>query len=244
MPAPDAYLICATPRTGSTLLCGLLRSTGVAGVPESYFREQDRDRWADRWRLPRGGDGSFSEAAFVQAAVREGSTGNGVFGARVMWGSMEPLVARLADTAAGHRSDLELLSDAFGSVRFVHLRREDQVGQAVSWARAEQSGYWHPGDAEPAAGPRFDADLVDRLVRTIDEHDARWRAWFAATGVVPHQVTYEQLVADPAGVTEAVLDHLGLALPPGWRPRPLAGRQADAVNAEWVQRYLAWRRAR
>jgi LPS sulfotransferase NodH len=43
----DSYLICATtPRTGSSLLCGLLDSTGIAGHPESYFRRQDEREWA------------------------------------------------------------------------------------------------------------------------------------------------------------------------------------------------------
>src|SRR5205814_9813031 len=46
----DAYLLCGTPRTGSTLLCGLLRSTDVAGRPESYFRLPDEQAWADRWQ--------------------------------------------------------------------------------------------------------------------------------------------------------------------------------------------------
>src|SRR4051794_33551393 len=32
-----SYLVCATPRSGSTLLCEALKSTGVAGVPEEYF---------------------------------------------------------------------------------------------------------------------------------------------------------------------------------------------------------------
>jgi LPS sulfotransferase NodH len=47
-----SYLICGTPRTGSTLLCGLLRDTGIAGRPESYFRLQGEQSWADRWHLP------------------------------------------------------------------------------------------------------------------------------------------------------------------------------------------------
>ncbi|MGH3680948.1 MAG: Stf0 family sulfotransferase [Natronosporangium sp.] len=48
MPTADAYLICATSRTGSTLLCGLLRSTGVAGRPESYVRQPDEPAWGRR----------------------------------------------------------------------------------------------------------------------------------------------------------------------------------------------------
>src|SRR4051794_22395246 len=38
MPHPDrSYLVCATPRSGSTLLCRALAQTGVAGRPEEYF---------------------------------------------------------------------------------------------------------------------------------------------------------------------------------------------------------------
>src|SRR5215218_666735 len=31
------YFVCATPRSGSTLLCKSLAATGVAGKPEEYF---------------------------------------------------------------------------------------------------------------------------------------------------------------------------------------------------------------
>src|SRR3954468_249168 len=38
MPQPQAsYLVCATPRSGSTLLCEALCNTGVAGRPAEYF---------------------------------------------------------------------------------------------------------------------------------------------------------------------------------------------------------------
>lgn len=84
--APWSYLLCATPRTGSTLLCSLLSSTGVAGRPESYFREQDEHAWAARLGVPIAGDGSFDYLAFGRAAARAGRTPYGVFGARIMWG--------------------------------------------------------------------------------------------------------------------------------------------------------------
>ncbi len=38
MPKPNtSYLICATPRSGSTLLCEALDNTGLAGHPKEYF---------------------------------------------------------------------------------------------------------------------------------------------------------------------------------------------------------------
>ena len=59
----DGYLICATPRTGSTLLCGLLASTGVAGNPELYFRVR---RSGEGWRC--GIAGHYEYVEFVRRA--------------------------------------------------------------------------------------------------------------------------------------------------------------------------------
>lgn len=236
----DSYLICATPRSGSTLLCGLLRSTGLAGRPESYFRRQSVSEYADRWNLPRSGDALTEVEGFVRAAVTAGSTSNGVFGARIMWGTMAELTGALAGVRPdGAASAVELLGEAFGRTRFLHLRRIDTVAQAVSWARAQQTRYWHPGDEAAPAGPEpsFDRDLIDELVHTINRHEAAWQEWFADQGLSPYELTYEDLAEDPIGVTGAVLDHLGLVLPADRTITVRDHRQADDVNADWITRY-------
>jgi LPS sulfotransferase NodH len=239
---PDAYLICATPRTGSTLLCALLRSTGVAGRPESYFRVPDEPRWAERWQLPRDPAGSFDYLGYVRAALAAGTTPNGVFGARVMWGTLEQVVARARGACPDlPGTDLDLLTNAFGRTRFIHLRRNDTVAQAVSWARAEQTGYWQPGDPAPAREPRFDHHQIDGLMGTIEEHNGGWRDWFAAHDVQPYLLRYEDLAADPLGATRAVLDYLGLRLPTGRVITAPHRRQADRVNQDWTIRYSALR---
>jgi trehalose 2-sulfotransferase len=112
----DAYLLCA-PRTGSSLLCGLLQSTDVAGRPESYFRLQDEQAWATRWRLQRDAAGAFNYGDYVRAAAVAGSTPNGVFGARVMWGTLDEIVTKLGTVhpdLAG--ADLHLLTRGFSAV--------------------------------------------------------------------------------------------------------------------------------
>lgn len=236
----DSYLICATPRSGSTLLCGLLRSTGVAGRPESYFRRQSVSAYADEWGLPPRGDALTEVDGFVRAAVAAGSTPNGVFGARIMWGTMTELIDALSGAHAdGPASALELLTEAFGRTRFLHLRRVDTVAQAVSWARAEQTHYWHPGEEVATGGqePHFDRDLIDELVHTIDRHERAWQDWFAGQGLSPFELTYEDLAEDPIGVTEAVLEHPGLVLPADRTITVRDRRQADDLNADWITRY-------
>jgi trehalose 2-sulfotransferase len=237
----SAYLLCGTPRTGSTLLCGLLRSTDVAGRPESYFRLPDEQAWANRWRLSRDDAGTFLYGDYVRAAVAAGSSRNGVFGARVMWGTLDEILMKLGaiypDLEGAH---LQLLTRAFGRIRFVHLCRHDTVAQAVSWTRAEQTHFWQDGDRVlPAHEPSFDFQQIHTLVQTIDEHNAAWRNWFATFDVQPHLVRYEDLVAEPSGVARGILDFLELNLfidrviPPGTR------RQADRLNSDWIARYRA-----
>ena len=111
------------------------------------------------------------------------------------------------------------------------------MAQAVSWAKAVQIGQWasfQPVQAEPV----FDFDQVDGLYQLARVHDGAWARWFAAHGVDPLRVGYEELAADPVGVVEDVLARLELQPSPleGRRPMDLA-RQADAVNLDWAARY-------
>jgi LPS sulfotransferase NodH len=211
-------------------------------MPESYFRRADVDDYADRWAVPRDADGALDFEAYVGAAMAAGSTVNGVFGARIMWGTMTALTNALAAVTPGRAtSQRALLTRAFGRTRFVHLRRMDVVAQAVSWARAEQTHFWHPEEAVTPGGhePLFDRDMIGRLVDTIQEHETAWHNWFVAQGLAAHQVTYEQLTADPVAVTQAVLDFLGLELPADQAITAYDGRQSDAINADWITRFRA-----
>jgi LPS sulfotransferase NodH len=231
--------MCATPRTGSSLLCGLLASTGVAGRPESYFRRQDEQSWASRWGVARS-DGTFDFAAYVQGALVAGRSENGVFGARVMWGTLDEVIDKLGTVYPElARRDIDLLQGAFGRTQFIYLQRRDVVAQAVSWLRAEQTGVWIADRDEPHDEPRFDFDKINEFVGTIGEHNAAWQKWFASAGIEPFPVIYEDLDRDPVGVTSSVLHALGLDLPVGSPVQTRHRRLADRLNAQWVERYRA-----
>ena len=242
MPRPDfdSYLLCATPRSGSTLLCGLLDSSGVAGHPASYFNRKSLTQYAQEWQIAPPRAGRIDEA-FVRAALVAGRTANGVFGGRVMAETLPELVSGLSATSGGAPTEVDLLSAHLGRLKFVHLRRGDVVAQAVSWAKALQTHFWHPGEAVTPGGeaPHYDEELIGRLVATLETFEADWARWFSANRVTRHEVTYEELTADPPGAARRVLDHLGLELPPDRRLVVRHHRQADQVNADWVNRFTS-----
>lgn len=221
-----------------------MASTKVTGQPESYFRQPDEQEWAARWGIVRSSDKDFEYSEFVRAALAEGRTENGVFAARIMWGTLDYLVERLGTVYPAYSGgDLDLLNQAFGRTGFVYLHRDDVLAQAVSWYRAEQTNVWHRTDQEdanqPEEEPRFDFDQICKFVQMIEEHNSAWRSWFASVGVRPHTVRYEDLDADPVGAACEILDFLGQELPPGQRINTRHRRLADELSALWIDRYRA-----
>ena len=83
------YFICATPRSGSTLLSRVLADTGLAGTPDEFFCH------------PRGYGESYQGwdlvdyRAYIERVIAATATPNGVFGAKMMGGFVWDFVARV-----------------------------------------------------------------------------------------------------------------------------------------------------
>lgn len=227
-----SYFVCGTPRAGTSLLTGLLKSTGIAGKPEEYFW---RDNMSESSKHRRGS----TFAKYVAGVMREGTTANGVFGSKLMWGYMNDFLSRLRGASEQNElSDRALLELFFGSPRFVWISRKDVIAQAVSWAKAIQTDVWydHLGH-KPVRDPKFDFDQIDALVREATEHNEAWQRWFATNGFEPHPVRYEDLVLDYVGTTGRILHFLGIEFAEGFSVAAETRRQGDALNERWVDRY-------
>lgn len=233
VPPRRSYLVCTTVRTGSSLLCELLSSTGLAGYPSELFSPTGRRTHAGMWGTP-------TVTAYVDELLRRLVTPNGVFGAKLGIPALNDLLEHLRAEGDGV-STHELLAAAFPGLRYVWISRRDRVRQAVSWERAEQTGLWtHTGTRPPIVvpRPRFDAAVIRRRLDAIERDERWWADLFSEAGVEPVRVFYEDLVADGAAAVRRVLQGLGLdGAEPLWLSAPRLRRQADAGSERWVQRY-------
>ena len=262
-----SYLVCATPRSGSTLLCHLLDETGLAGHPEEYFEALrhsglprrpheyfDHDRHANiverlAFREMPDGEPTPNELwvpetyeRYLDWALSEGTTPNGVFGAKLMWGYLGDFAQLLRgiDGMAGLPVP-ELFDRAFPDLRYIRITRRDKVRQAVSLWRAVQTQAWRQEAGEDngrqAREPVFSFRAINYLVRLLTAHDASWDAYFLGLGREPLTLAYEDMTGAHEPVVRRVLAHLGIPASSDLRlgpPRMTA--QADELSERWVER--------
>ena len=249
MPTPrQPYLVCATQRTGSTLLCRALSATGVAGHSEEYFLTGDPSFFPPDWKFWEQSPlavahGVKDRRGYLDAVYDVGSTDNGVFGAKLMWNYLDDVLDKFREIPefAG-LSRAQVLATAFPDARLVRLTRRDRVRQAVSWARAGLTGVYIVSDTEPAPSvpePPYAFDFIAGLEELIVEGEQGWRHVAQELDAAVHEVVYEDLLT-PAGYEEtvrSVLEFLGVdsSVPV---PPPLTTRQSDSLNDEWTARYL------
>jgi trehalose 2-sulfotransferase len=240
-----SYMICAVPRTGSYLLCDLLRKTGVAGRPNEYFNPSFQSQWAVDW-------GTHALDDYLAKVRSLGSTDNGVFGLKIHPMQFDSLCRRLARQArVPFVRRPALLARWFPDLHYIRLRRQDRLRQAISYVRAIQTNDWWdsefiPGPSAPVQPEmvRFDFQFIERALDLLQAMDQQWSDYFRAIGVTPHEVTYEELEREPASAVTSVLEVLGLAAPDEVATGAVPfRRQADRLTDEWVERYERIRNA-
>lgn len=266
-----SYLACATPRSGSTLLCETLLATGVAGRPREYFEALKETGLPRRPReyfwglrspevirlLPHDANIDTSSERLptweredyrrhLDWALRQGTTENGVFGAKMMWGYFNDFLELARGIPRfGGMGDGSLLNAAFPGLRYVFISRNDKVRQAVSLWRALQTWVWRKEAGAPADEPPpvqrsvYSFDAIDHLLDQLRRHEDGWRGFFFRIGQRPLSIVYEDVVGDLESSVLRVLAEIGLEAPSGWSlPARSPSRQSDDLSESWVQSYL------
>jgi LPS sulfotransferase NodH len=236
------YIIASVQRSGTHLLCSILRSTGIAGAPEEHFLSKPEETWEKRWGMP-------SRVAYVQHVLRQNTAADGVFGTVVMWSYFERMLQMLQEIPEyKNLNGAHLLAAVFNKPKYIWMRRRNHVEQAVSWAMACQTGVWTQKAEEksqPRAVPKFDFKIIDEWCKRIAAHDEGWANYFRENQIDPLVLFYEDVVASHGAAAERVLEFLGLPFPPDLEiPPPGIEKQATRISEDWAARYRQQKEAK
>jgi len=238
-----SYLIYATSRSGSTLLCDVLGRTGLAGEPDEYFCDAQSTLAPPAWQKRRS-EIAFSE--YVGEIVRDTATANGVFGAKFGAFQHQQFVRAVrAEAAFIGRTDREVLDASFPNLHYIYLTRRDKIRQAISAWRAMESNQWNTvATWVPTSGrrPRFHYTLINELMQQNIMSEAQTSEYFEAESISPLTMVYEDLARDSVKEVRKLLAFLGIDVPEDMEiPPPRVGRQGDELNEEWRERFLRWK---
>ena len=223
------YIIAATPRTGSNLLCEGLSAALLAGFPAEFFAPDFRGYWYKRLGLR--SETSFAD--FLKSVLQLGTTPNGIFGTKIQWMH----VAVLASNSCHCGLPESVLESLFPGASYINIIRRDRRAQALSWFRACCTNEWFrtgPVRSQRVEPPDLDIERVLYLEWHIGQQQSSWQRYFAQRGIRPLVLEYECLENDYRGQIGRALAFLGLDVSAAQTvPDPALTRQSDEVTTVW-----------
>ncbi len=232
MSVTQTYFICATMRSGSSLLCNMLQKTNCAGNPKEFLRDH------------LSSNSILSDEAYMnfihQQLVTNVST-NGVTGVKLMKWNFDALLKRIRPVGQV-MSDTELLEKVFPNAKFILITRRDKLAQSISLCRAEKTRMWKKDVSEKKQKafpfPRITDFHISRNLSLIEEWEKSWHDFFDANSIPAYTVVYEDMVSDYEACLSKVLNFLEV-LPED--TRSLAVVPDLKKQADFYSRFLSTR---
>lgn len=235
MRANKSLILCATQRTGSTVVFDDLRNVLGYGpccseiLYDRIILKNAKCGWPEVWN-----------------EVRRVHDVEGYFVDKVMFHYTPQISAFIEGTYRAAKPCFtfspELFDgfyDAFRDATWVYIYRRDVFAQAVSMYIAEATEVWErrvtePRPSDPSALlTNYDFEKLRRYLQAFLEEREQWQKFFRYYGIQPITITYEEAAAGYPGYLKELLTHIGLAMVERpWQRRlvKLGGR----LNEEWA----------
>lgn len=221
-----SYMLATLPRSGSTYCAIRFWQSGVLGAPMEYLNYQVVGNL-----LRRLGYSVEMEARsllnYWHDVQRLRTSANGVYGFKMF-------IANYVEIAKRAPAFLDEIRPS----HVVYLTRRDEIGQAMSYSRAQKSKVWFAGVPDTPE-VEYDFAHIKMCLRSINHQKTAWEKTFELTGVRPIRVTYEDLLERGEACIQEVQSAMGIS--PDARAAidiPMIERQTDGISQEWRERFL------
>ncbi|MGI9241020.1 MAG: Stf0 family sulfotransferase, partial [Verrucomicrobiales bacterium] len=199
MAVPNHYLVCATHRSGSNLVCQALWHTDLCGRPQEFFSPTRAAHIAAEHHL--SADPAVDYRGYLSELIAARRTENGVFGGKIMWAHLKHFRNGALGNHPESTSDASLLREHLGEgLRCIWARREDKLRQAISMWKAKQTNIYNSIQTSanerpaPERQPVFDFDEIQKIVLRFEKEERAWKSFFEDNQLPYRAVTYETFV--------------------------------------------------
>ena len=192
LPSPNIeYLVCITPRSGSSWLTEMLSKTKILGNPEEWFNPGN---------LPGIIKNSYpclDPIEYFDCIKKTQCTNNKVFGMELSF--FQYRIVKMALDLVEKEASLRLLN--LKNIKTIYLYRLDLVAQAVSLYRAVETGMFHSVQQNASEKGAINFDYLEEKIWNwlihILQQEFGWQQNFQKQGVSPLWLTYEEMWSNP-----------------------------------------------
>jgi len=186
------YFIAMTARSGSTMLCSLIKKLGRLGIPDEYLNP----RGPFQMHHSKYGGETFEE--YLKNIFNQMPAGSEMLGIKTAFLDFFPAASRFNE-------------EIVKSSKFIYLTRLNIYSQAVSLWSAKKTQLWHSGDGTRSKISLSDykySDILICLTQLLAER-VKWEAYFSLQGIFPLRITYEDLCVNQESVLYSLVNFLG-----------------------------------
>lgn len=185
------YIICATQRSGSTLLCHLLSLTNKMGNPNEFLLQQRE------CELRRNNAEKYS--SYVQRLLKQFASDNGVTGIKIMNTNFQMILSNLRKEVNDNSiSDIDLINKVFYNPKFIFITRKDKLGQAISLSKAEQTGvmekYQNLNGKQVNKKFVITPFYIKSALTRVKKRESFWLDFFQDNNITPYTIVYEDII--------------------------------------------------
>lgn len=197
------YVICMTARSGSTMLCSLLKNTNLLGFPEEYVNPRGPMNLYLK-KLP-----SENIIDYFDKLRRVQVSSNGVFGMKTNFPDFKPIL------------DNSLVGTILNPVKFIYLDREDVLLQAISSYLARKTGVWHQKHNQKQRKTEIDIDSeinqdeIKKILKIMDKltlEKLEWEKFFSLYSIEPLKIKYEEILKKSDQEIQKISEFLNISL--------------------------------
>ena len=205
----QTYIICATQRSGSTLLCSFLSNLRIAGQPEEFLLPEREVEFPFS---------TENYADYVCQLLDHFATSNGVSGVKIMNNTWEYVLGRLREQPEFAKlSEAEIVERLFPNVKFIFMTRRNKFRQAISLSRAEKSRVWEKHNQilqkQSPVQTQLHPFYLKSALKRVHEREQTWIDFFKRNDIQPLEIEYETLVKSFQTMVPRVLDFIDIEYP-------------------------------
>lgn len=186
------YVICSTPRSGSTLLSKALQSTLVVGLPHEYFNIDHKNDYYNRWKFK-----NIEE--YIALLKKNRVTPNGIFGFKLHYNQFEL------------EFENNCLDNYFENLKYIFITRKDKILQGISLEIAYQSNQWS-SEFKLEKKPIFNFRNIKKRISEVSNEENKWLTYFIENEITPFVINYEDLENNYETIVIDTVNFLGINL--------------------------------